>query len=234
MPAARTFLDGFAEFLHRPRILEQFASFPDPRERRGIPVSFFCVTLLHFPLFHLAHPVGIEGVLFRSPFVLRLLGFNARQIAEGFYVSAGPPPFTAEALSDFFAGVVSETLQEQQLALLSHVHRQFPDHFRHGVYAMDCMTVTAPPGQLGLPAARFVLCILSLHLGKSAVPVIWSYAPEAGGGTGDVSLGRRLIASARTGLTRQDLGLPLIDRGFLDGTWLAEQAHLGTDIIIGL
>src|SRR5581483_342351 len=67
-----------------------------------------------------------------------------------------------------------------------------------------------------------------------AVPILWSDSPEVGEGTGDVSLGRTVVAHARNVLTRQDLSLLLIDRGFLDGAWLAEQARLGTDIIIGL
>lgn len=234
LPAARTFLDEFAEFLHHQQILEQFGTFPDQRTRSSIPAFFFCSTLLYLPLFRLRHLADIEGVLFRSPFILRLLGFNARQIAQGFYASRGPHPFTAEALGDFFADVSPETLLEHQLALLRHLHRQFPAVFDHAVYAMDCMTVTAPPGRLGLSAARFVLCILSVHVGEAAIPILWSYAPETGEGTGDVSLGRRLVADARAVLTCQDLTLLLIDRGFLDGAWLAEQAKLGTDIVIGL
>jgi hypothetical protein len=234
LPAARTFLDGFTEFLQQHEVLDQFSDFPDHRGRGSIPAFFFCVTLLHLPLFRLHRLADIEGVLFRSPFILRLLGFNARQIAHGFYASGGPRPFTAEALGDFFAEVPPETLLEQQLALLRHLHQQFPAVFRQGVYAMDCMTVAAPPGRLGLPAARFVLCILSVHLGPTAVPLLWSYAPETGEGTGDVSLGRVLVARARDVLTPADLALLLIDRGFLDGAWLAEQARLGTDIIIGL
>lgn len=234
LPAARTFLDGFTEFLHQHEILEQFGDFPDHRGRGSIPAFFFCVTLLHLPLFRLHRLVDIEGVLFRSPFILRLLGFNACQIAQGFYASNGPRPFTAEALGDFFAKVPPETLLEQQLTLLRHLHRQFPKVFHAGVYAMDCMTVTAPPGRLGLPAARFVLCILSVHLGPTALPILWSYSPETGEGTGDVSLGRALVARAREVLNSADLALLLIDRGFLDGAWLAAQARLGTDIIIGL
>lgn len=234
LPAARTFLDDFVEFLQQHQILDQFGTFPDHRDRTSIPAFFFCVTLLYLPLFRLHHLADIEGVLFRSPFILRLLGFNARQIAAGFYASTGPRPFTAEALGDFFAEVSAETLLEQQLALLRQLHRQFPEVFHRGVYAMDCMTVSAPPGRLGLPPARFVLCILALHVGKTALPILWSYAPETGEGTGDVSLGRALVARVREVLPLPDLSVLLIDRGFLDGEWLAEQAHAGTDIIIGL
>lgn len=133
LPAARTFLDDFAEFLHQHQLLEQFGHFPDDRARRSIPTFFFCFTLLSLPLLRLSPLADSEGVVFRSPFILRLLGFNARQIAEGFDASTGPRPFTAEALGDFFAEVSLETLLALQLTLLRHLHRQFPDVFAPGV-----------------------------------------------------------------------------------------------------
>lgn len=213
--------------------MEQFGGFPDPRGRHSVPAFFLCVTVLLLLLFRLHHLADIEAVLVRSPFILRLLGFNARQIAEGFYVGDGRRPFTAEARGDFLALVSSDTLREPQLALLRHLHRQLPDVFGHGVYVMDCVTV-APLGRLGLPAARFVLCILSLQLECCAVPILWSYAPETGEGTSDVSLGRALVTEARKSLAPDDLSLLLIEPGFLDGAGLAEQAKLGTAVIIGL
>ena len=85
LPAARTFLDGFAAFLLEHGIIPLFGTVPDHRERHSIPAFFFFTTLLHLPLLRLQHLVDIERVLFRSPFILRTLGFNARQIAEGFY-----------------------------------------------------------------------------------------------------------------------------------------------------
>lgn len=234
LPAAQTFLDGFAAFLLEHGLVDHLSGLPDHRERTSIPSFFFCTILLHLPLFRLQRLADIEGVLFRSPFILRTLGFNARQIANGFYATNGPNPFTAEALADFFGDVSAEDLLALQVGTLRQLRLQFPDLFRDGVYSMDCMTVAAPPGKCGLPPARFVLCILSVHLGKIALPVLWSYAPETGGGTGDVSLGRALVARARQALQAGDLDLLLIDRGFIDGAWLAQQAELGTHVIIGL
>lgn len=234
LPAAHTFLDGFAAFLLRHGLLDRLRSLPDHRDRVSIPAFLFCMTLLHLPLFRLQHLVDIENVLFRSPFILRSLGFNARQIAEGFYTANGPGPFTAEALADFFEDISGEELLSQQLGMLRQLRLRLPDVFRSGVYSMDCMTVSAPPGKCELPSARFVLCVLSLHLGKVALPVLWSFAPETGEGTGDVSLGRGLVARARKALEPGDIDLLLIDRGFIDGAWLAQEAKLGTDVIIGL
>src|SRR5579885_3321100 len=99
-------------------------------------------------------------------------GVHCPPIAQGFDPSTGPHPFTAEALGDFCVAVSPETLLAQQLAFRGHLQRRSPPVFRHGVSAMDCMTVAAPPGRLGLPAARFVRCLLSVPLGSVAVPIL--------------------------------------------------------------
>jgi len=51
----------------------------------------------------------VETILFRSPYILRTLGFNARQIVEGFYATQGARPFAVDTLADFFAGLSPET-----------------------------------------------------------------------------------------------------------------------------
>ena len=43
LPAARGFLDGFAGFLLDMGILAAFEQFPDGRQRRTIPIFFFCL-----------------------------------------------------------------------------------------------------------------------------------------------------------------------------------------------
>ena len=237
LPAARTFLDGFASFLIEHGIVQVFESLPDHRERRSIPACLFCTTLLHLPLFRLHHLADVENVLFRSPFILRTLGFNARQIAEGFYQSSTvntPRPFTAEALGDFFGAVPAEELLGLQLSIVRQLKARFPSLFEHGTYAMDCLLVTCPPGARGLPEVRLKYCVLSLRLGAHALPLLASCGPDQGDESGDVTRGRELVAKLREVLGKDDLALLLIDRGFLDGAWVAEQAKLGTEVIIGL
>lgn len=235
LPAARTFLDGFASFLLEHGVIARFCSFPDHRQRTSIPAFFFCTTLLHMPLFKLHRLATVEDILFRSPYILRTLGFNARHIADGFYASTGARPFAVDAIADFFAEVPAQTLVDQQRALLGDIRAgTLGPLFERGVYSMDCMTVAAPPGKDGLPAARFHLCVLHLHVHGVALPILWSYAPESGDGSGDITQGRELVRQARTVLRSGDMALLLIDRGFIDGAWLSEQACLGTDVIVGL
>jgi hypothetical protein len=84
LPAARGFLDGFAGFLLEAGLLGVLEQFPDHRQRRTIPIFFFCNSLVHRPLFRLERLAPIERTLFRSAYILRQMGFNALQIEEGF------------------------------------------------------------------------------------------------------------------------------------------------------
>ena len=233
LPAARTFLDGFATFLLEHGIVQLFETVPDHRQRHSIPAFFFCTTLLYLPLFRLHHLIDIEQVLFRSPFILRTLGFNARQIAEGFYASNGPRPFTAEALGDFCEKLPAKALLDLQLAIVRQLRSQFPRLFEQGTYAMDCLLVSCPSGARGLSAVRLKYCVLSLRLGDRSLPLLASSGPDTGDDSGDVTRGRQLVAELRKALGPRDIDLLLIDRGFLDGAWVAEQARLGTEVIIG-
>ena len=104
LPAVRGFLDGFAGFLLEGGVLELLEEFPDHRQRRTIPMFFFCHTLVYRPLFRLERIAPIERTLFRSPYILRQLGFNALQMEEGFYQTPeGQRPFRAQAIADCFS-----------------------------------------------------------------------------------------------------------------------------------
>src|SRR4030042_6321366 len=176
LPAARTFLDGFASFLLKHKVINRLGAFPDHRERTSVPAFLFCTTLLHMPLFRVHRLATAENILFRSPYILRTLGFNARQIADGFYATSGARPFAVGAIGDFFADVPAETLVAEQVALLQEVRSGvLGSLFERATSSMDCMTVAAPPGKSGLPAARFQLCTLHLHVNDLALPVLWSY-----------------------------------------------------------
>ena len=122
LPAARGFLDGFAQFMLESGVLSTLEAFPDGRQRRSIPIFFFCNTLIHRPLFSLTRLAPIERTLFRSPYVLRQLGFNALQIRDGFYRSYQQRhPFTVEAIPECFAGTEEKDFQDHQKRVLSQL-----------------------------------------------------------------------------------------------------------------
>ena len=70
---------------------ETFDHFPDPRQRRSIPVRFLTQALLVRPLFAVSSLAQLGPALSASPPILHLLGFNAQQIERGFRANANPP-----------------------------------------------------------------------------------------------------------------------------------------------
>lgn len=169
LPAARSFLDGFGEFCLRAGVLKVFEAFPDQRTRRSIPMFFFCNTLVHRPLWHLPRLQPIQHTLFRSPYILRQLGFNARQIDAGFYTTAaGAKPFTAEAIADAFVHVRPEDFLANQQAVLRSLWEYCPGQFQSRLWMMDSVHFRVPRGA-HTPEQAFKAC----GLGVWQDSVVW-------------------------------------------------------------
>jgi hypothetical protein len=96
------FLDKFAAFLDQVGFSVSFDAFNDPRARSSIAPLFFLnvmtyKTLLGFVSFDL-----LPQTLFANSGVLRLMGFSAAQIKNGFNQKGLSRPFDPETLSEFF------------------------------------------------------------------------------------------------------------------------------------
>jgi hypothetical protein len=233
VPAACQFMDRFAQFLDEHGVLACFERFPDGRARRSIGPEFFCNTLLHKALFRLPSLAQIGRVLFHSPDVLRRLGFNLRQVHEGFYRGDGQRPFDPEALADFFSGLDPAALCTHQLELSAHLLATCPLLRQTGVAILDATTVTVPPGHFGRPGGQIKACVLSLRAGGRPFPLLWEFTQRGPGERSDLTQGKALLQAAQAwgpGAIR----LLLVDRGFIDGAWISQLKAAGTDTIIGL
>jgi hypothetical protein len=229
LPAARGFLDGFATFLLEAKILDAFDQFPDPRERHSIPVFFFCNTLVHRPLFRLKRMAPIERTLFRSPYILRQLGFNARQVREGFYDTAeGQTPFTVESIAECFAKTeAGDFLQNQQL-VLQRLMSYCPAQFLHKLWGMDSVHIHVPKGA-HTEDLSFKVCVLGVWQETVVWPLLWAFVPEH---THETVVGKRLIAAAEETLGKGAIPHLVIDRGYLDGDWITELYEHGTRVTV--
>jgi hypothetical protein len=231
LPAARGFLDGFAEFCLGAGVLAAFERFPDHRARRSIPMFFFCNTLVHRPLFHLPRLAPIEHSLFRSPYILRQLGFNARQIEQGFYATTeGQRPFTAQAIADGFARATAEDFLGNQQAVLRALWDYSPGQFRSAVWAMDSVHFSVPRGA-HTPAYTFKACVLGVWQASVVWPLLWQLVPAE---QAEVNVGRELFAAAEAVLGEGTIRHLLVDRGYLDGEWLTTLYAHGTRVTIGV
>ncbi len=225
LPAARGFLDGFAGFLLEAGILAALEQFPDCRERRSIPIFFFCHTLIYHPLFHLSHLAQIGRTLFRSPYILRQLGFNALQIESGFYHTAnGQHPFTVEAIPECFARAKAQDFQDHQRLVLKRLIAYCPGQFRSRLWVMDSVHFSIPRGP-HTPALAFKACVLGVWQDHVVWPLLWAFVPES---EHEVVVGRAVLAAAEAVLGRGFIRHLLLDRGFLDGGWLSELYQHGT------
>jgi hypothetical protein len=231
LPAARGFMDGFANYLLDHAVIDLLMQFPDPRSRRSIPAIFFCDSLLYRPLFKLDSLRQIGAVLFRSPFVLRQLGFNARQIDSGFYASAGRTPFDEEALADFFAAVPTEDLQAYNQKIAVTLVSEFPELRTSGRWAMDTVYFKTPPGPHDQTGHMYKACVLGVWQPDVVWPVLWSFASTD---MADITMGRALLDQAQSILPAGTIQHLLVDRGFLDGAWFSALWQEGTRVTCNL
>ncbi len=234
LPAAGQFMDEFAQFLSDRGILRFFEQFPDGRARRSIGPEFFCNALLHKALFRLDSLAQIGTVLFHSPDVLRRLGFNFRQVHEGFYQGTGQRPFDPEALADFFDRLDPARLEQHQLALSSHLLQQCPELRETGTAMLDATTTTVPSGHHKRPGGQIKACVLALPACGRLFPMLWDYTQRGPGEDGDLTQGKQLIAAATQAWAKGVIKRILVDRGFIDGAWVSQLKADGIDTVIGL
>jgi hypothetical protein len=231
LPAARGFLDGFAEFLLDAGVLVVLEEFPDHRQRRTIPMFFFCNTLVYRPLFHLERMAPIERTLFRSPYILRQIGFNALQIEEGFYQTPeGQRPFRAQAIADCFSKSKAEDFLAHQQLILKQFVEYCPAQFLKGPWVMDSIHFHVPKGA-HTAALDFKVCVLGVWQDTVVWPMIWAFVGDP---ENETKVGKRVFAAAEEVLGQGTIGHLLIDRGYLDGPWLTDLYERGTRVTIGV
>ena len=231
LPAARGFTDGFADFCLESGVLEALEAFPDQRLRRTIPMFFFCHALVYRPLFHLESLAQIGRTLFRSPYIMRQLGFTARQIEDGFYdTDGGEKPFTVRALTEAFAGAEAQDFLTNQKEVLAALWKYCPGEFRSALWVMDSVHIDVSRGA-HTPAHAFKACVLGVWQESVVWPLLWCLVPEE---EADVTVGKRLLNAAADVVGADQIKHLLIDRGFLDGKWISTLHTRGTRVTTGV
>jgi hypothetical protein len=230
LPAASGVMDRFARLtleLNLPAILD---TFPDHRKRKWIPPFLFCNVLLHKSLFRLDSLSSVGPFLFSSPDVMRALGFNMRQIKEGFYTGSGQRPFNEEALSDFFAICSLSDFLTNQKAVLRTLVKKRPEILSDGSVIMDVMDLRIPAGR-GRSETHLDICVLCSSSQGELLPVLWSILPADT--KADITQGKLLMDAAIPILGKRVKRL-IVDRGFISGAWVGKLKSRGIDTVIGL
>lgn len=232
LPAASAFMDRFAKFVLKigmPRVFEQF---PEHRQRKWIGAFFFCNVLLHKSLFRLPSLSSIGGFLFSSPDVMRALGFQMRQIREGFYNGGGQRPFNEEAMSDFFARCkLSDFLSNQKLAAKA-ILENCAEIMEEGSIILDVIDVRIPAGKDGREEQHLDACVLSCVSEGEALPILWNIVPADT--QADLTQGKALMDEA-TPILGDAVKRKIVDRGFISGEWVTqEKQRWHRDVVIRL
>jgi len=220
-PANPTLFDRFLAYLGEAGVRETLDQFPDPRQRRSIPVRFLTQTLLVRPLFGVSSLAQLGPVLSTNAAVLQLLGFNAQQIEHGFRANAQRRPFDEEILADFAARIEPAHCLTHTKAVLEQLLAFHPELFAQATLLMDCKAVYAPAGKATrsgqLPAVALKVCVLSLWLAGEALPIAWLFGGEH---EADQVLGKALLEEVLPLLGEAGAQELVMDAGFLDGVWL--------------
>lgn len=224
-------MDRFAQLMMGVGLPEILDCFPDHRKRRWIAPFLFCNVLLHKSLFRLQSLSSIGPFLFSSCDVIRALGFQMRQITEGFYAGSSQKPFNEEALADFFAICqFSDFLSNQKLVLAALV-KKHPEILEEGSLVIDCQDVRIPAGHMGRQQTHIDTCLASSWSRGELLPLVWSFLPADV--RADVTQGKALMDHILPILGDQVKRL-IVDRGFMSGQWMSQLKEKGIDTVIGL
>lgn len=232
LPAASGFMDRFAQFLLKAGIPKAFDEFPDHRKRSWIAPFFFCNVLLHKSLFRLGSLSSIGPFLFSSPDVMRTLGFQMRQIREGFYKVDGMHPFNEEAMSDFFAGCELSGYLRNQKAALRELMNSHPEILSDGSIIMDVLDTRIPAGNRCKEQKHIDSCVLCARSDGDVLPILWNIGKADT--KADVTQGKALISAAMP-MLRGKVKRLIVDRGFMSGSWVTKlKRDEKLDTVIGL
>jgi hypothetical protein len=233
------FLDRFAAFLDQVGFPLSFDAFNDPRARSSIPEFFFLNVMTYKTLLGYVSFDSLPKTLFASSAVLRLMGFSAAQIKNGFNQKGAIRPFDPETLSEFFQRFTQTTyLRWYADVVRLWRHRKLLS----GSFLLDCIYITTASDHYekigrerddnGIVHRKGykVACLANLLPDHRLLVVAAIVFPV---GVADLVCGKLLINHV---LRTQGTGFIhdlIMDMGFLDGAWLHDlKKHQGIDVFI--
>jgi DDE family transposase len=243
-------MDLFTFYLQEVGALKLLTTFPDRRLRRTIGIYFFATSLLFKALLKANAYEALPSRLFSNTRLLKQLGFNLRQIEQGFSRKGNQRPFDVESLLNALRCLSPECLHDWYLQQgIPFLTRALP--WPPPFLLLDTISVLVDPdAKRAFPGASwgylrtkdgkeeygfgYQVVVLGFPIGKHRCGVL--AAQVRGLSVADLDAGRDLLSAVLS--VHPDLlrGLPLLmDRAFLDAAWLAQlkQEH-GIDAVLPL
>jgi hypothetical protein len=233
------FLDQFAAFLEQVGFYVSFDTFTDPRARQSIAPFFFLNAMTYKTLLGYGSFDALPQTLFRSSALLRLLGFTAAQIKDGFNQKGTVRPFDPETMSEFFQPFTQTTYLRWYADVVRLWRRR---KLLTGTFLLDCIYITTQSEhyeKMGRDAddqgrvwrqGYKVACLANLLPDHHLVVVAVMVFPV---GVADLVCGKILLNHVLRTQGRGFIQDLIMDMGFLDGAWLADlQQHHAIDVFI--
>jgi len=202
-------------------VLERFSELTDVRRNPGVPVSAISVLMVCRFLRGIHSFREMGQLLLRYQPLLERLGFSVEVCEKGVYFCQrmrnptsedAPKVFDEEVFSEVLRDLDREELNQILAEFVRALRRKHPGLFHGGLFAMDsnCFRVVGyEPGQKW--------CALMLVTRYGMIPVAVEFSATEGEGTGETSIGRRLLERALATYGKGFLEAVLMDAGYLDG-----------------
>lgn len=219
--AIPTQYDRFFSMAGEYGVLAQFAGLTDTRKNPCVPVSAVSVLMVCRFLRAIQSFREMGQLLLRYRPLLERLGFSMEVCEKGVYrcqrmrnaePEDAPQVFDPEVFSEVLRDLDREELNRMLADFVQALWRKHPGLFRDGQFAMDSNSFRVAgyaPGQKW--------CALMLVTRYGMIPVAMEFSATEGEGTGETSIGRRLLERVLTTYGREFLKRVLMDAGYLDG-----------------
>jgi len=217
-------------------VWQKIEELPDPRKSGTgcIPVPIACaVTICRF-LYAISSFRRAGRILLRDHTLLQKLGVAPYICEEGYYHCArdddqdepgeAHKPFDIEAVLDLLKGLCHEKVQEIIVTFVQRLRQRHPQLFRRGLFIMDSNHFRLKGSKAG-----YKWCALMLWTPYGMIPVAMEFSETKGEGTGETSVGRRVIERALKAYGEGFIKMLLMDSGYLDGPglhWLKYEHHI--------
>ena len=138
---------------------------------------------------------------------------SARQDDDSTY--RGPKLFDEEALSELLSRLGVEALNTVLVAFIQALRKRRPRWFRRGLFVADSNHFTLKGSR-----EEHKWCALMLWTPYGMIPVAMEFSATKGAGTGETSVGRRLLERVFAAYGEGMLKMVLFDTGYEDGSML--------------
>lgn len=225
--AIPTNYDALFQMCRELGVLDGFDNLTDPRQSPAVPKMALCV-LMVCRFLHCLRSFGRMGeVLLRYHPLLERIGVDPVVLKNGGVYDCArrrrekegedpPKPFDEEVVTEWLRLLKPEELNALLKLFITALRRRHRELLRRGLFIMDSNHY-----RVRVSGVEYKWCALMAWTPKGMIPVWYEFSLADGEGSGETSLGRKVIAGAIEAYGPKFIKMVLMDTGYLDGEDLA-------------